>query len=303
MATLTVIFFRTALLILPVIWSVALALGGVLSTQIWSTASRVLWSHTWQVFLFGVVTYLLLSEEERDARGHLVVLATLMSWAYFVRPTSSIPIAAISVYMLIFRPKEFVAYALTGAIWSVGFITYSWTTFGTVLPGYYMFHLSSQHLAEAFAGDLVSPSRGLFVYVPSTLFVLALVAYYWRTLPQRRLAVVSLRIIPVHLFVVSMDTNWWGGHCYGSRLCTDIVPWFFLLAVLAMRCLVDEDRPRLKQFAVVLGLVTLVAGAFTNGRGAISQVANNWVNVPVNVDQDPRRVWDWSDPHFLAGLH
>jgi len=303
MATLTVVFFRIALLMLPVIWSVVLALGGVLSTQIWSTASRVLWSHTWQILLFGVVIYILLSEEERDARGRPILLATLMSWAYFVRPTSSIPIAAISIYMLIFRRKEFFAYASTGAMWLIVFIAYSWRTFGTVLPAYYLFQLSSQHFWEALAGDLISPSRGLFIYVPSTMFVLALSAYYWRTLPHRRLAVVCLSIIAVHLIVISTDPGWWGGHCYGARLSTDIVPWFFLLAVLATRCLVDEGRPMMKQFAVMLGLLTLVIGTFMNGRGAISYPANNWVNVPVNVDRDSHRVWDWSDPQFLAGLH
>ena len=126
-----------------------LALGGALSTQIWSTASRVLWSHTWQIFLFGVVAYLLLSQEKRAARGRPIVLATLMLWAYFSSvPTSSIPIAAISIYMLIFGRKEFVAYAITSAIWMVGFIVYSWTTYGSLLPDYYRFHLSPRRILD-----------------------------------------------------------------------------------------------------------------------------------------------------------
>ena len=77
MATLAVIFFRTALLLLPVSWSVVLALGGVFSTQIWSTASRVLWSHTWQIFLIGLALYMLLAQEEGalgSHRNHLVVI-------------------------------------------------------------------------------------------------------------------------------------------------------------------------------------------------------------------------------------
>lgn len=301
MATLAVTFFRTALLILPVTWSLVLALGGSLSTQIWSTASRVLWSHTWQIFLLGAVIYILLSEEEREARRSPIGLATLLSWAYFVRPTSSIPIAAISVYMLMFRRRKFLAYAITGALWMTVFVIYSWSVSGRVLPRYYLFHLGPRHLSEAFAGNLISPSRGLFVFVPASAFALLLVGYYWRVLRQRPLAILSLAIITVHLILVSTDPNWWGGHCYGPRLSTDIVPWFFLLGTLGCRGLLDERPSALKRCAVTLGLLTLVTGAFTNGRGALSYATNGWVNVP-DVDQYPQRVWDWSDPQFLAGL-
>jgi hypothetical protein len=28
-----------------------------------------------------------------------------------------------------------------------------------------------------------------------------------------------------------------------------------------------------------------------------------WNGEPVNVDFHPNRVWDWSDPQFLRGLH
>ena len=304
MAILTVVFFRTALLLLPLTWSTVLALGGALSTQVWSTASRTLWSHTWLILLIGIASYILLSQEKRRSfRGWPMVLATLLSWAYFVRPTASLPVVAIDCYMLIFRRRELIPFAITGASWMLAFAIYSLTVTGHILPNYYRFDLTTRHLWVALVTNLLSPSRGLFIYVPSALFVLWLVAYYWGTLPHRQLAVVSLSIIIVHLFTISTDPSWWGGHCYGPRLCTDIVPWFFLLAVLTMRCLVDEDRPRLKQFAVSLGLLTLIAGAFMNGRGAMSHATDNWVNVPIDVDQDPHRVWDWTEAQFLAGLH
>jgi hypothetical protein len=303
MAVLTVVFFRTALLLLPLSWSVVLALGGGFSTQIWSTASRVLWSHTWQILLLGLTIYMLLAQEERQDRGRPVVLATLLSWAYFVRPTSSIPIIAVSAYMLIFRRREFAALAITGAAWMAVFVACSWKLSGQPIPSYYLFHLSSRHLWEALAGDLVSPSRGLFVYVPGSAFALLLVAYYWRELSHRRLAVLSLSVITVHLFVVSTDPNWWGGHCYGARLMTDVIPWFFLLAILGSRCLVGESPSRLKHLIVALGLLSLVVGAAMNERGALSQSANDWVNgPPEDVDQKPARVWDWSNPQFLSEL-
>jgi hypothetical protein len=301
MAILTVVFFRTAHLLLPLSWSVVLAVGGAFGTQIWSTASRTLWSHTWEILLLALAVHMLLAEEQRQLRGRPVVLATLLSWAYFVRPTSSIPIVAISAYVLILRRKEFAALALTGAAWMFLFMFYSWNVYGQLLPSYYLFQLESRHFWEAVAGNLISPSRGLFVYVPASAFVLLLVVYYWRALPHRRLAVLSLGVIAVHTLVISTDPNWWGGHCYGARLTIDAIPWFFLLAVLSARCLLYERASRLKHFAVAFGLLTLAIGAAINGRGALSASANDWVNgPPEDVDRQPARVWDWSHPQFLS---
>src|SRR5205085_3150431 len=79
MAILTVVFFRTALLVVPFSWSITLALGAAFSTQIWSTASRVLWSHTWEILLLGIVTYLLIAQEEHRIQERPVLLATLLS--------------------------------------------------------------------------------------------------------------------------------------------------------------------------------------------------------------------------------
>jgi hypothetical protein len=303
MAILAVVFLRTALLLLPFSWSIVLALGGTFGTQIWSTASRVLWSHTWQILLLSIVVYLLLADEERQTRGRPILLATLLSWTYFVRPTSSIPIMAISAYVLIFRSGEFTALAITGAAWMSGFVVYSWQLWGRPLPNYYMFHLSPRHLLLGIAGNLISPSRGLFIYVPSTVFVLWLIAHYRHELLHRRLAVLAFAVIATHTFVVSGDPNWWGGHCYGARLTIDTIPWFFLLAVLGCKCLLNEQSTRVKHFALGLGLLTLLIGSAINGRGAISSSANDWVNgPPEDVDQDPARVWDWSHPQFLSEL-
>jgi hypothetical protein len=299
MAILTVIFFRTALLALPLSWSAILAVGVALSTQVWSTASRSIPSHTWQILILAAVIYVLLAEEERGIRGHPVGLATLLSWAYCCRPTSSIPIAAISGYILILRRREFVTVAITGACWLVVFLIYSLTVWGRLLPDYYLFHLSSAQIGEGLAAGLISPSRGLFVYVPSTAFALFLVGHYFRVLTHLGLAIVSMIVIAIHLMVTAMDPMWWGGHSFGPRLLTDLVPWFFLLAVLGSRALMNDRASRFRSIAIAFGLLTVLVGACINGRGALVHSARDWDNHP-DVDQHPERVWDWSNPQFLA---
>ena len=65
MAGLTVIFFYTSRLILPLTWSIVIALGGAFGTQIFSTASRVLWTDTWGTFLLGIALWMILRRETR----------------------------------------------------------------------------------------------------------------------------------------------------------------------------------------------------------------------------------------------
>ena len=173
MAILSVTFYFTARLLLPFGWSALIALGGALGTQVWSTASRALWAHTWGIALLGPVLYLLLAQAAGRRKAHPVLLATLLSWTYFVRPTNSLFIIGITVYVVLYHRSMFVAYAATGAGWFVGFAAWSYAHFHKVLPSYYQANrLETTHFWEALPGNLISPSRGVLVYVPVTLFVL-----------------------------------------------------------------------------------------------------------------------------------
>ncbi len=111
MAGLTCIFFTMAATMLPETWSIVVALGAALGTQIMSTATRGLWAHTWEIFLLGLIVHSLLSAENRAARVHPVWLATLVAWTYYVRPTGSIAIVAVSIYVWWLHRAEFIAYA------------------------------------------------------------------------------------------------------------------------------------------------------------------------------------------------
>ena len=107
MAALTCVIFHTALMMLPIRWSMVVALGTALGTQILSTAARGLWSHTWQILVLGVLVDALLSREHRGTRMHPVWIATLVAWVYFTRPTGSIAIVTISIYVLLFCARTF----------------------------------------------------------------------------------------------------------------------------------------------------------------------------------------------------
>ena len=52
---------------------------------------------------------------------------------------------------------------------------------------------------------------------------------------------------------------------------------------------------------LTVGAVLLVLSVAINARGALSWDTALWNPFPVNVDQRPERLWDWSEPQFLAG--
>jgi hypothetical protein len=309
MAALTVIFLYTARLMLPLRWSVIIALGGALGTQVYSTASRALWSETWGILLLGIVLLLLLRSETEKRVINPLLLATLLSWMYFVRPTFSVHIIAISIYLFIFYRRLFLPYAVTGIVWLAAFVLYSWAHFGQLLPSYFRAsRLQFDTFWVALAGNLISPSRGLLIYVPSLLFVAFLVVRHWRRIIYQRLVWLSAVVIIVHLLVVSSFPHWWGGHSFGPRFTTGLVPWFVLLAILGVRAMLgwrdESGATGLAAWRVQLicGGLLLLASAFINTRGATSHATWLWNSRPVGVDEHPERLWDWSQPQFLAGL-
>lgn len=85
MAALTCVFFAMAAMMLPLTWSFVVALGASMGSQILSTASRGLWSHTWELFLCGLIAFSLLNAAHRKQRIRPVWLATLVAWAFFVQ--------------------------------------------------------------------------------------------------------------------------------------------------------------------------------------------------------------------------
>lgn len=299
MATTACVFFEIGLRAqLPTAWSAVLAAGGALGTQIWSSASRTLWSQTWEVFLASCVVLLLLPRE--DGRVHPIWLATLLGWMYFVRPTGAVAIVGVTVYLCLFYRREAAIYLVALAAWGLLFVLYWMAIFGQVLPDYYRLGglLALTRIAAVLPAILVSPSRGLAVFVPTVPIVLYLVARYWNAL-DRRLAVLALGIITGNLLVVASYPVWWGGWSYGPRLLTGTIPWFVLLGALSCRCLFNDS---LRSSNVLrLGLILMLLAIAINGWGAVSWSAAFW-SKNVGIDVHPELVWDWRHPQFLAGL-
>jgi hypothetical protein len=306
-AAYVVIVFLTARLVLSEGASLLVALAVALGTPVWSSASRALWSHTWDLVLLGLVVHHLLAVGTGRGRLRPVLLATLLAWSYFTRPTSAIALAIVGLWVAACARHAALPLGATLAVWLGLFFAYSWHHFDQILPHYYgASRLALAHFGEALAGNLLSPSRGLLVYVPMLLWMAFLLVRYRRCLGARPLVLACLAVVTLHWIAVSGYPHWWGGHSYGARLMTDTLPWWTALAVLGLRAR-QEARAAAPQagaasgrIEVAIGIGLVVLGVAVNAPGALSSRSWAWNVLPDDVDLHPSRLWDWTDPQFLA---
>ncbi|MDH3254919.1 MAG: hypothetical protein OEM62_08020, partial [Acidobacteriota bacterium] len=243
-AALCALLFLLARLFLAPLQSLGLATVFAFGTQIFSSVSRPYWSHAWALIFLTAGLYTLLSRRKRDDGWSAVLAATLLSWSFFCRPPMSLSIIVITAFLVAKLHPRLRYFVGTGLAWGALFALYSMRVFNELIPPYFLSsHLESGVLGletlnsnylEASLGTLVSPGRGLFIYVPVTALILLAVVRYWRWLPEKALALAALCAIIANWQLLSFNRIWWGGQCFGPRLFADVLPWFFLLAVLLL---------------------------------------------------------------------
>jgi hypothetical protein len=306
-----VLIFFTARQLLTPGTSAVIALAAGLSTQMWSTASRSLNAHTWEVVLLSAILLILLRSDVRRSSTHPIVTATLLSWAFFTRPTAAYFILPLSVYVLHRDRREFVWLAATGLIWLALYLVYCQMHYATWLPPYYVAPsrwLALSNLWIGLPGQMISPSRGLLVFVPLVPFVIYLAVRYWKCIEHRSLAVAAIAAVALHTFSMAMFGNWWGGHSYGPRFYTDLVPLFALLGILGFgaasrqRLRVAARSARGYRLEFVAFVACFALGALVNGAGAISRAGSQWNVEPRSVDEDPSRAFEWKRSQFMCAL-
>lgn len=283
--------------------SLLIAVATGLATPIWSTASRALWSHTWLLVLMALVVSELLRRDPEERHLRPMLLGTLLGWAYWVRPTAAIPILMVTLWVAMRQRRRLPAMLATMALWFGLLVAWSLSHFGTVLPPYFSAtRLAWRGLGEALAGNLISPARGVLVYTPVLLFVGWLLVRYRRQIRRPDLAALGCGVVTLHWLTISTFPHWWGGHSYGPRLMTDVVPWLAMLAVLGLEArsrAAPASRQR-SRIEVAIGVALLVLSCGMHAVGGLSKASGTWNVHPVDVEHRPQRLWDWADPQFLA---
>lgn len=308
-AITAVVLYLCARTTLSTSMSVVVALAAGLGTSLFSTASRVLWSHSLELLFISLTIYLLL--QIPDLKPGIVgpLMGSILSWTFLVRPTAIIPIALILCYLTAIQRRAVPGYLAAIMIWLGAFAAFFVATVGTPLPAYFRGEQNTPSYAigdiiSRFLGLIVSPGRGLLVYTPVVLVVVVLVICYWRILPRRSLALLATTNILAQIALVMNWTMWWGGHSYGPRLLIETIPWFVLLGILGLRAAQDRALSATSWFnwrsPYALGAAALLTlSVVINARGALDWGTLEWNGLP-DIDQNTGRLWDWGKPPFLA---
>jgi hypothetical protein len=153
---------------------------------------------------------------------------------------------------------------------------------------------------QGLAGLLVSPSRGIFIYEPWTLLALGgfLIARFANTTAGYISGRISALVIPWAVLVGLYATyaEWWGGRVFGPRFLDDLAP--VLMVGLAWGVSGGWFALGFMRGIFVLGaawsLLIFNAAAFVYDQ--------SWDTLPVNVNDDPSKIFDWTHPQWLAVL-
>jgi hypothetical protein len=301
-ALVACLVFEAAASLLPLWWSLTIALSVAFGTQMWSDVSRSLWPQAWYLLLVTWVICLLLHGRYRPWQ-----LAMLLVWAGFVRPMTAPTLLILGLYILIELKfaRARVIYIASGLFWAGVLGGLMLFFVGHLLAPIYNNNIglmTTEGFTGRLLGSLFSPGRGLLIYVPLLLIPLYLSVCYWRQLPQRRLAVLALAAILTTTITLACWRRWWGGWSYGPRLLVETVPWFSLLAILGIKAFLDDSHITANRRAMRLAIagLLLIVSIMMNVPGALSPAGMEWNGKPNLIDAHPERLWDWRHPQFLA---
>jgi hypothetical protein len=296
-ALVVVLIYFIARFSLSDVKSVVLALVVAFATSLWSVASRALHQHAPSMMLLCIALLLLLAARRRP---WLVQFAGIpLALSYFVRPTNSVSIALLTLYVFLEYRRYIPGYLLGAALVTAPFLWVNLRIYGSLQSPYFAPNRvgATQHFLEALAGNLISPSRGLLIYSPVLLLSIAGVALKARAPGLNKLDLALLLAIGLHWAAVSSHILWWGGWAYGPRFFADMLPYFaFFLIPVVDRATQSTTGPLPALFGLLLAV-----SMFMHYQGATAPATFDWNSVPSNVDYQPARVWEWRDPQFLRG--
>lgn len=311
-AATVVLFYVLARFFCPPAVAALIAAGFGLGSPVWSTLSRALWSHTWMTFWITAAVVLLVATRRAANRTRTadllfgLGLGTALFWAVFCRQHAVLSAAAIGVFLLPRDRRLLTITVLTGGAWATALVVASLAYFGTPTPPsvYTAEAIDGRDVLNRFAGLMVSPTRGLFVYCPYLAVVGVLLVTGRKHLTDAGLLLPAGLAVGGYTAVLACYNGWHANWAYGPRYFSDVLPWFVLATAIGVRGLIDRPEPGLpwRKAAAAAALVLAFGwGVFVHARGANSPAAWHWNDLARAVG-DEAAVKDWRHPQCLAGI-
>jgi hypothetical protein len=283
------------------------ALVYAVATPTWAVSSQGLWGHAPAQLGLAVALWGLLRAETATWGAPVAALGAGVMVAS--RPSAAIVAGVLTVFAVGRLGRRGFGFVAVLGLVGAAVAGHNLATFGTLQGGYTELHRAhaehhgvasawSGSFVEGLLGVLVSPSRGLFVYAPVLVFPVAGLAA-WAGRRRGGLLACAAAVTGVGVATIAAFSVWWGGHSFGPRLVTDILP----ALVLGMVPIWPAVRgSRLGRAALVAAFAVSVAVEVVGALHYPSARAVEWNSSPRNVDQAHERLWDWRDPQLIRLL-
>ena len=269
--------------------AVVIALAYGLGSNTWATSSQALWQHTLAEFSLAGLSLSLLGA---DTRRNAVAASVFAALGVLARPTMAIFAFLAAVFVWHKRRQRLPAFLALPVSGLVCLVLYNVGSAGSALGGYAGVSFVEPSLMR-FLGLLLSPNRGLFFFTPTAALALPGVLR-WRSHRAAWIPYLAAGVL-LYLLLYSSFGGWWGGHTYGPRFLIDVLPAVALCAVPTVERLRSMPLGR-----AILGALA----AWSVGVQAIGAYCDfdSWNHLPVSVDRQPQRVWDWSNLQIVRAV-
>ena len=269
-------------------------------TSAWSIGSRALWSHTSSMLMLSIALLALL-RAGNNAKW-LFVAGLAVAYAYVVRPTNSLSVIFLSLFVLVTYRKKVLLYGAGVVVILVPFIVYNHHIYHHLLSNYYLPKQlkvgAGNYLFEALAANLISPARGLFIFSPVLIFSLVGAFILLRRKEFSKLHLAVLLIIISHYYIISSISTPFAGWSFGPRYFCDMIPFFIYFLIFFVQYLMAMNPGKVKSGVMVIFIALMGCSFFVHYKGATHPATFMW-NAEPNIDEHPERVWDWSDLQFM----
>ena len=274
-------------------WALGLILLYVLGTSVRTVSSQALWQHPGVHLAISGALWLVLRETP-VSRAWELAAGVALGLGTVVRQTTAL--VALGIAGL--EPRR-AALGVAGLLIGIlPLLAWNRIAFGDAFEQGYGPKPFDLNIAVGLYGLLLSPSRGLLVYAPYLVFACAALVLAWRRDGPVASRLRGLSIVWVAtLAVYATYAEWWGGRVFGPRFLDDLAP--VLFAALAWgigQGLLASVAARLMFFLMAAWSLLLFNAA------ALVYSHERWDLRPQNVNVFPERLFDWSDPQWLAVL-
>ncbi len=152
---------------------------------------------------------------------------------------------------------------------------------------------------------LLSASRGLLIFCPFLVVLLAGLAMAGRRLDHRPLLTLAAVWSASHLLALSVRSMWWGGHSFGPRLAAEVVLAALIPTAIVWKTLAPNIRrdarpgPWARRWVMAYLLAGGLAVVIHTGQGLFNPSIKRWNYIP-DVDTHQELLLTWRYPQFLA---